>query len=214
MTSKSVYIVGGGNAYSQMFDMYGWKISNDLESADLIQFTGGEDVTPAVYGSRPHRTTHNNLNRDLIESRHFYRGFILDKPMAGICRGGQFLNVMCGGSLYQHVDNHAIAGTHEVTTHRGKVLQVTSTHHQMMIPSEKGHVLATTRLANKREWVNEIGQVFENDCNSDEDDTEVVWYPSSRVLCFQPHPEQVAYNSRVKECADYYFECLNLILED
>lgn len=34
--------------------------------------------------------------------------------MVGICRGAQFLNVMAGGKMIQHVEGHAIHGTHEI----------------------------------------------------------------------------------------------------
>jgi gamma-glutamyl-gamma-aminobutyrate hydrolase PuuD len=97
-------------------------------------FTGGEDVTPSLYGAKQHPTTYSNLSRDLEEKAVFEKV----KPTQlciGICRGAQFLCVMNGGKLIQNVNNHAQFGTHPI---RGLKYsddwEITSTHHQMQYP--------------------------------------------------------------------------------
>lgn len=191
-----VFIVGGGPQYARMFIERGWEVLNEqahqVLEADLIQFTGGEDVTPEIYGEK-NTSSYNSLPRDLHEAGFFAIAKRMGKPMAGICRGGQFLNVMCGGSMIQHVEGHAIHGTHEIyDQYTESVIQVTSTHHQMMIPAQECELIAFANIVNKH---------FNNDAN----DAEVVNYPDQKCLCFQPHPEHNGY----KECRDYYFELLN-----
>ncbi|MNY79889.1 hypothetical protein D3C86_2207250 [compost metagenome] len=39
----------------------------------------------------------------------------------------------------------------------------------------------------------------------DEPDTEVVYYPDTKSLCFQPHPE---FFRADHECFKYYFDCI------
>lgn len=160
-----------------------------LEFADVIVFPGGHDVTPSLYGQEKLKGTTTNWNRDLHEIA-VYQEFN-HIPKVGICRGSQFLNVMAGGSLWQDVDRHGISGTHRVwcsLTHT--VYDVTSTHHQQMIPAPHGEVLATANLSTRK--VSDQGQYsFKRDSNLiiGGDDIEAVWYPEEESLCYQPHPE-------------------------
>jgi hypothetical protein len=119
-------------------------------------------------------------------------------PMVGICRGGQFLNVMNGGRMFQDVNNHAIGHMHKATIlESGVVVDVTSTHHQMMRPNrDKGIVLmeANPKLATKKEYMayNEGGAQPDGWAvynAPEEDDIESVFYPDTLSLCYQPHPE-------------------------
>ena len=91
---------------------------------------------------------------------------------------------MSGGRMYQHVENHC--GDHElIDSITGETIRVTSTHHQMFLPSDKATILATSNLLGAREWYD--GQVFKRDVS--ETDYEVLFYEHTRSLCFQPHPE-------------------------
>ena len=200
-----VHIINPNVQYIDMYYNQGWKIAGDIREADLVQFTGGEDVDPKLYGEEVHPRTHYSLARDSREIRAFNAAKAMGKPMAGICRGGQFLNVMCGGRMYQHVDNHAIAGTHPVIDlETGGSVMCTSTHHQMMRPSADGLIIGVASEAR-------VLEVMEgNDiCTIEQkrgDDVEVVLYKRDKVLCFQPHPEYMSHDS---ECQLWYFELIN-----
>jgi carbamoylphosphate synthase small subunit len=137
------------------------------------------------------------------ELQVFGAALTLNIPMAGICRGGQFLNVVCGGAMWQHVDNHAIGGTHPVLDFRtGKTFNATSTHHQMMRPGEDGIVLAVASPKRTRDFY----AGHETIRNDDElQECEVVYYPVQQALCFQPHPEIHGY----PDLQDWYFQYLN-----
>lgn len=200
-----VHIVNSNQQYDKMFSDRGWEVVHSVSEADLVQFTGGSDVNPSLYGETPHPKTFCNLARDAQEQTVYGRTLERDIPMAGICRGAQFLNVMNGGKLYQHVNNHAISDTHTVADlDTARIINVTSTHHQMMRPSPAGRVLAICRRATYREKM-ESGLVITN--NTPEDDVEVVYYKNTDCLCFQPHPEFEG-----GDCQDYYFELLNKYL--
>jgi gamma-glutamyl-gamma-aminobutyrate hydrolase PuuD len=102
-------------------------------------------------------------------------------PMIGICRGGQFLNVMCGGKMWQDVDKHAIRGTHlAIDLASGEEVEVTSTHHQMMKPSDEGILLLQATF---------IAEVRSPMLMAHMRGVEAVLYPHYNTLCFQPHPE-------------------------
>ena len=178
----SVHIVGGHFDIESMFRSYDWGISGTIPGADLVCFTGGEDVTPALYGA-PNRGSGYNINRDAAEIYALQIALDSGKPCVGICRGGQFLNVMSGGKMIQDISGHAKHGTHTVYTTLYKShesLQVTSTHHQMMWPSKDGEMFMFARgLAN----------VLSGEELAVANDVEGVYYAHTRALCFQPHPE-------------------------
>lgn len=201
-----VYIVGGnGQGYGTMFQRAGWGLAESVRSADLIQFTGGEDVSPCLYGEQRHPYTGDNLERDLYEAGYFAFAHRMGIPMAGICRGGQFLNVMSGGSMYQHVSKHATGAGHElIDINTGRAIDVSSTHHQQMIAGPKGTLVAVANLGGFKECLDVNTQVVRK--TSDKQDVESVYYPHTEALCFQPHPE---FFGPGHECFEYYFELID-----
>ncbi len=197
-----VFVVGGGHQYVKMFFDAGFKGARSVEDADIVCFTGGSDVTPSYYGEEALPGTHFDKRRDEVESYIYGECLGLKKAMVGICRGGQFLNVMNDGKLWQDVDNHAIRDKHDVIDKRtGEVkANMTSTHHQMMIPAVDAKVIAVANLscnkkAAKMEWHGEP-KTWQ--------DVEVVWYDGTNSLCFQPHPE-----FQNGECRNYFLDLVD-----
>ena len=71
---------------------------------DAILFAGGEDVGPAHYGATPHpKLGPTNPEQDQLEIALARRAVAEAKPVLGICRGIQLLNVALGGTLYQDI---------------------------------------------------------------------------------------------------------------
>lgn len=197
---SKVFIVGGSLQYANMFKSKGWEIAHSIEEANLIQFTGGSDVLPSYYGELIHPETYPNPIRDAEELAIFNVCKGLGKRMAGICRGGQFLHVMNGCNLWQHVHGHAIYGTHDaLDVETGNTLQVTSTHHQMMREGDTGlTVLVGNHDTNPlKQHMIASGDVEAMTCNVD---LEAVWHEDSKCFCFQPHPE-----FEEGQCREYYF---------
>jgi len=77
-------------------------IQSIAETFDGFLFTGGHDVNPAHYGEEKSPLCGKSCDeRDELEISLFRRAVELDKPVFGICRGMQVINVSLGGSLYQ-----------------------------------------------------------------------------------------------------------------
>jgi gamma-glutamyl-gamma-aminobutyrate hydrolase PuuD len=107
--------------------------------------------------------------------------------MIGICRGAQFLNVMAGGTLWQHVNHHS--GVHPLTVYDrdGRLVgsgKVNSVHHQQMRPGPGGVILGMARESTLRVDASGAEQAADKF-----DDVEIVWYPEKNFYCFQGHPE-------------------------
>lgn len=200
------YIVGGGFDYIRLMFQLGCDGAKGLEDADFVLFTGGEDVTPSFYGEAPMAKTNYNRLRDDKELLIYQAALSRDLPMVGICRGGQALNVFNGGRMWQHVNNHCgphIARTETATnpkTGKRKTITVTSTHHQMMIPTDDAIILLTANEATEKHSPALLMT------GKKEPDVEVCVYPDTHCLCFQPHPEM---KSATPECVDYFEECLD-----
>lgn len=207
---KKVYVIGGERAYVNMYKLRGYTIVDQIGDADLVQFTGGEDVSPNLYGETKHPTTHCSKVRDDYEKQVF--DFCVENGigMAGICRGAQFLNVMNGGKMLQDVDGHALYEGHlAVDLIKGDVVHVTSTHHQMMRAGVNGVVvMACPTLCEFKEHMDSSGFI-EDVCESERIDTEAVWYGGNKCLCFQPHPE---IGSATHDCVNKFFELVERYL--
>lgn len=80
----------------------------DLTAFAGFLFTGGEDVDPRFYGEPPRSDLRNPLHlsreRDEFELEALQKLLPLGKPVLGICRGLQLLNVGLGGSLHQDLE--------------------------------------------------------------------------------------------------------------
>ena len=113
-----VYVEGGDYSIVNMFRENGWFVTKNLEEADLVCFQGGADVSPELYGE-PNTGSYNQWDIDFLSIVLYNNAKRLGIPMVGICRGGQFLNVMAGGKMIQDYPGHAIASTHEIALVEG-----------------------------------------------------------------------------------------------
>ena len=196
-----VHLISLDASSHSMFKKRGWTPieANLVDSKTFILFSGGEDVTPSLYAAQKHRTTRNNVHRDEHEMELFKK--YENNPKIGICRGGQFLNVMSGGKLYQNVDNHC--QDHLLFDHdTDEEILVTSTHHQTMWPHENiAKIICTANKTSFRQTDNhEYHEGIDYPSGSD---MEVIFYEHTKSLCYQPHPEY-----GMKSCEDHFFNVI------
>ena len=204
MSKRKVFIVQSWeeSMYDRMFVKEGWQVVKTMQECDLVVFVGGPDVNPRLYKHNKHPTTNYRELQDTTDAQFFEMAKRLGKSMVGICRGGQFLNVCNGGTLIQHTDNHANGSSHiAVDCITGATIEVSSTHHQMMVPTEDAVIVA---VANESSY-KLICKDKEEDIQSKmPDDIEVLYYDNYDCLCFQPHPEF----GGVPHCTKYFFSCI------
>lgn len=75
-----------------------------VEPLDGLVLQGGSDVSPQSYGQAPLRPEWGGDQvRDLYEIALLKEFGAQDKPVLGICRGAQLVNVAFGGTLYQDI---------------------------------------------------------------------------------------------------------------
>ena len=76
------------------------------EAAEGLLLPGGGDVHPRFYGGAWEDCRNVDEVRDRMELELLARFLAAGKPVLGICRGLQVLNVALGGDLRQHVEGH------------------------------------------------------------------------------------------------------------
>ena len=74
-----------------------------IDQIDKLIITGGQNVSPSLYGQEQTiKSTDYHLQRDLFEVALIQEAMAQGKPIFGICRGLQIINVALGGSFFQH----------------------------------------------------------------------------------------------------------------
>lgn len=193
--TKKIYVVGNATYYANFIKNH--ELVSDLKEANIVLFTGGEDVDPSLYGCEKHSTTYSNLERDLYE-KEIFEQVSENQLVVGVCRGSQFCCVMNDGILIQHCENHGIRGTHtiyEPSTNR--LYDITSTHHQMQYPFKLPH--ATILMYS---YPHRSLRYFGDKVNVDlvTEEPEVVLYQTPnkpKCLAIQGHPEYMPSDSPI-----------------
>lgn len=115
------------------------------EYYDGLILCGGSDIHPKYYSEDIDGSVNIDTKRDNVEFELFKTFSDLKKPIMGICRGFQLINVVLGGSLFQDIkesDKHTNRSdyyiTHDVEAMKnsiyenfyGEKFSVNSSHHQ------------------------------------------------------------------------------------
>jgi len=193
----------------EMFSRYGNVVydprilNHEAENIALAIFTGGSDVHPMTYGEKKGSRTYPSQERDEEEKAVFDKLKEFKIPMFGICRGLQFLNVVAGNPLVQHVTNHA-GIEHQIEITDGRKIYVNSAHHQMINPKNNGIVLAKSLgqsgchlNGNDEEIVDLMGEI------------EAAYFPDIKAAGVQWHPEWL---NKGREAVEFCYEIIDTFL--
>ncbi len=103
-----------------------------LENTDGVLFTGGPDVHPFFFGEDTQAHCGNVcLKRDRMELTLLELVMAQEKPVLGICRGAQLLNIGLGGDIYQDIPSqfpqdfpvaHVQPFKYEIPSHKVEVM--------------------------------------------------------------------------------------------
>ena len=77
-------------------------VRRQIESVDAVVLSGGYDPNPLLFGENPNRRIdfiYPEIDEHQLRAIHVADE--LGKPMLGVCRGLQILNIAFGGTLYQ-----------------------------------------------------------------------------------------------------------------
>jgi putative glutamine amidotransferase len=174
-------------------------IRTQMKQVQGLILSGGHDVDPHLYGEEldpkigeiwPARDHFDMLLLKFAEE--------MDKPILGVCRGAQIINVAHGGSLYQDITNrsektfkHEQGHTPDLPTHRVHV--------------KEGSLLAQTLgktnfLTNSfhHQLIKKVASDLKAVAQTEDGVTEGLENEVGNILAVQWHPEMLHRNPDVK----------------
>lgn len=102
---KAVQLVGGLPLMIPIGDPTNAK--RYVSMIDKLILAGGQNVAPEFYGEvETIESVDYNRERDAFEIALVNEAIKQNKPIIGVCRGMQLVNVALGGTLNQHTPNH------------------------------------------------------------------------------------------------------------
>ncbi len=76
----------------------------EADQATHLLLPGGGDITPAFFGQTDHGSRNVDTELDVLQFQLLSRFTAQKKPVLGICKGLQVINVHFGGGITQHID--------------------------------------------------------------------------------------------------------------
>lgn len=169
-------------------------------SYDGLLLTGGADVDPARFGQENRGSVDIDQDRDRAEFALIEAYLAAKKPILGVCRGHQILNIALGGTLIQdlpqavrpfhvHEPEEGLESAHLVRAEPGSwfgevwgsLFPVNTHHHQAVDRPGEGLI--------PQLW-SEGGVV------------EGMIHKTLPILCVQFHPERMSYANRRPDTVD------------
>ncbi len=165
-------------------------------SYDGLLLCGGSDTSPEYYGQEINGAVDIDYERDASEVALCKAYIEAGKPIFGICRGFQLINIVFGGDMHQHIENadRHTSGTEVDLVHGaiakegsllyelyGKDFSVNSHHHQA---------------------VNKVAEGFNVTVMSDDGIIEAIEHKSLPIFGVQWHPERMCFNAARKDTVD------------
>ncbi|MBK0040644.1 MULTISPECIES: gamma-glutamyl-gamma-aminobutyrate hydrolase family protein [Leuconostoc] len=166
---------------------------NYIDSVDALVLAGGQDVSPLYFGEDPQINLHEtDSDRDAFEVALVLEAIKQEKPILGICRGLQIVNVALGGTLYQDL-NSQYQGLN-VRHNQYPTKWYTPTHRLILKRvSWLQNFLDDQSLVNSfhHQAVKKLGDGLQLDAVSTDNVVEAFSDESRRIYAVQWHPEML-----------------------
>ena len=169
------------------------EIVDMLQKSDGACFTGGIDVDPKRYFEEKMSCCGDTEDkRDLFELGLFFVAMQENKPILGICRGLQLINVALGGTLYQDIPSMCITDISHTQSeprfeHSHEVNVIKDTPLYSLVGAERIKANSFHHQA-----IKDIGEGLEIMAQADDGIIEAVYAKNRKYLrAYQWHPERI-----------------------
>ena len=169
-------------------------VSNQIEDETLFDgllLPGGGDISPIFYHRKNRGSQNICISEDIIQLLLFHRFLEQKKPILGICKGMQLINVALGGNLIQHLPTNYL---HDYNTadryHITKALSASQLH------SLYGNECITNSAHHQA--INKLGNHLRITQYAHDGVAEAIEHDSLPIIGVQWHPERMLASSTSK----------------
>ena len=167
---------------------------------DGFLFVGGPDVLPQNYGQETMLACGEvSPDRDAAEIALYHAVIAADKPIFGICRGIQLMNVAAGGTLYQDIQTQVKAEVplqHNQCTPSYIATQKITVVPDTLLADILGGKPSVFMNSHHHQAVRDIAPGYKRCAFTSDNVTEGIYMPNRRfVLGVQWHPERLSAES-------------------
>lgn len=164
-----------------------------VDMSDLVVLTGGHDINPLRYSEEVlYDNVRRYAHRDEMEYLLLETAIKQHKPVFGICRGAQLINVFFGGTLYQNITKQ----TETTVLHRQQIADAHMPVHRIDIEEDsflfralqQQHIFVNSF---HNQAVKDLGNGLRVVAKSTDGIVEAIEHTSYPVYAVQWHPEMM-----------------------
>lgn len=157
-----------------------------LSTCDALILPGGGDITPGFYGQENHGSRGINTELDLLQIQALEYFIRTQKPILGICKGMQLINVYFGGTLIQDLPN---SGEHQ--TSEGDLMHSSTVTKDCVLSHLYGNEF--TINSNHHQAVDKLGRHLRIVQMSHDNVVEGIVHDTLPIIAVQWHPERLPF---------------------
>lgn len=162
----------------------------DPEEASLdshLLLPGGGDITPAFFGQSDRGSNNIDTELDILQLQALEFFLQQKKPVLGICKGLQLINVCLGGTITQHIDT--------AETHQWRGLDQTHyVYHSGLSRTDffyQLYGLSTQVNSAHHQAIDKLGKDLYPVCRAKDNIIEGIMHTSLPIMAVQWHPERI-----------------------
>jgi putative glutamine amidotransferase len=167
---------------------------------DGLLLTGGGDIEPALYAPSNDGSADIDYDRDLAELELLGAFLGLNKPVLGICRGHQVINVGLGGTLRQHIGDDLCRFHRRTPEHNGDKVHSVYSAQGSWYRDTYGDVFSVN--SSHHQALEQLGDGLRPVLWSESGIVEAVEHDTLPILSVQFHPERMTGGNARPDTAD------------
>lgn len=156
---------------------------------DGLLLTGGGDIEPSLYAPKNNGSVGIDYDRDLAELELLGGFLALGKPVLGICRGHQVINVGLGGTLKQHIGDDLCRYHRRTPDHEGDKVHSVYSAEDSWYRGTYGTVFSVN--SSHHQALDKLGSGLKPVLWSESGIIEAVEHESFPLISTQFHPERM-----------------------
>ena len=193
------------------------KLMTLLHENDVLILPGGADIDPSLYGKENYKSwvSGYSLTADLRQADSYRKAMDEGRPVFGICRGMQLASALNNLTLIQDISH---PGGHRITVrdinskNDAGQMYVNSLHHQLVwtenkLDAKDYTVYGYCALSDHHDYQ-------ENEKIICTVEPEIIYFPKTRTIGVQFHPEMMSHGRNYDQILDYLYNLVqNTILK-